>query len=189
MYLFSLQFTTLARINKAGLPMKKIFVASLTAITVALCACNQQDKKATANAGATDSSAVALTDTGKVYKAYLTLKDDLVKTDGKAAQKSAAALSESLGTIKGCDEASELTKRMGATNDIKSQRILFLQVSQDIIPLVKGMKSKSEPIYVAYCPMAGEGKGGYWLSAQKEIKNPYYGDEMMECGEVKEEIK
>jgi hypothetical protein len=37
--------------------------------------------------------------------------------------------------------------------------------------------------------MANDGNGGYWLSSEPQIKNPYYGDEMLECGEVKEEIK
>jgi hypothetical protein len=46
----------------------------------------------------------------------------------------------------------------------------------------------SGSIYVQYCPMANEGKGGYWLSSQEEIMNPYYGDDMLHCGEVKETI-
>jgi Cu(I)/Ag(I) efflux system membrane fusion protein len=37
--------------------------------------------------------------------------------------------------------------------------------------------------------MANKGDGGDWLSSVKKIQNPYYGDEMMECGSVVEEIK
>jgi hypothetical protein len=37
--------------------------------------------------------------------------------------------------------------------------------------------------------MANKGDGGDWLSTEKEIRNPYYGDEMLECGRVAEEIK
>jgi hypothetical protein len=37
--------------------------------------------------------------------------------------------------------------------------------------------------------MAKNGDGAYWLASEKEIKNPYYGDDMLNCGEVKEEIK
>ena len=168
--------------------MKKYFLIGAIALTAALSACEQPGKQSAAS-GQTKDTSVTQTDTSKVYNAYLQVKDDLVKTDGKAAQKSAGELAETLGSIKGCTEATDLAKRIGATNDVKSQRILFLQLSQDVIPLVKGMKNKKDPIYVAYCPMADEGKGGYWLSAQKEIKNPYYGAEMLECGEVKEEIK
>ena len=28
-----------------------------------------------------------------------------------------------------------------------------------------------------------------WLSAEKEIRNPYYGASMLKCGSVKSEIK
>lgn len=168
--------------------MKKYLFISLIALTAALGACQPSGKKSETGAETTDSTTNILTDTTKVYNAYLQVKDNLVKTDGKAAQKSADTLAQTLSTIKGCTEAEELAKKMAATNDVKSQRILFLQVSQDVIPLVKGIKNPKAPIYVAYCPMANEGKGGYWLTAQKEIKNPYYGEDMLECGEIKEEI-
>jgi len=169
--------------------MIKYFLMSAIALATALSSCQPSGKGTPATAGSKDSTAIALTDTAKVYNAYLKLKDDLVNSDGKAAQKAADTLQNSLGNIKGCKEAEELTKKIAATDDLKSQRLLFLQLSQDVIPLVKGIKSPKDPIYVAYCPMANEGKGGYWLTAQKEIKNPYYGKDMMECGEIKEEIK
>lgn len=168
--------------------MRKLIIVGVIALTAALSACQPSAKQKSGTAKASDSTATVQTDTAKVYTAYLQVKDNLVKTDGKSAQQSAGTLAETLSSIKGCTEATDLAKKMAATDDVKSQRILFLQVSQDVIPLVKGMKSKKEPIYVAYCPMADEGKGGYWLSAQKEIKNPYYGEDMLECGEVKEEI-
>jgi hypothetical protein len=44
-------------------------------------------------------------------------------------------------------------------------------------------------IYVQHCPMANNGDGGDWLSAENKIQNPYYGSEMMECGAVIAEIK
>ena len=37
--------------------------------------------------------------------------------------------------------------------------------------------------------MFNEGKGGVWISQSKEIKNPFYGKEMLTCGEVKEIIR
>lgn len=39
------------------------------------------------------------------------------------------------------------------------------------------------------CPMFEGDKGGSWLSISKDIKNPYFGDMMLSCGEVKKEIK
>ena len=46
-----------------------------------------------------------------------------------------------------------------------------------------------ETIYYQYCPMARDNKGAYWLSAVEEIKNPYFGDAMLTCGENKAVIK
>jgi hypothetical protein len=37
--------------------------------------------------------------------------------------------------------------------------------------------------------MALNDKGAMWLSENKEIKNPYYGEKMMECGTVEEVIE
>jgi Cu(I)/Ag(I) efflux system membrane fusion protein len=34
--------------------------------------------------------------------------------------------------------------------------------------------------------MAFKDKGAFWLSGEKEIKNPYFGEAMLTCGEVKE---
>lgn len=171
--------------------MRKYTLASALALTMLWSACDQSKKaEATGDDTKTEANAeVATNDTAKVYQAYLAVKDALVETDGKAAQKAANELTTALAPIKGCDEAEGLSKKIAGTDDVKSQRINFLQLSQDVIPLVKGIKNKTAPIYVAYCPMANVGNGGYWLSAQKEIKNPYYGNQMMDCGEVKEEIK
>jgi hypothetical protein len=36
--------------------------------------------------------------------------------------------------------------------------------------------------------MAFDDKGAYWLSAESEIKNPYFGKKMLECGEVTDSL-
>jgi Cu(I)/Ag(I) efflux system membrane fusion protein len=36
--------------------------------------------------------------------------------------------------------------------------------------------------------MAFDNKGAYWLSDQAKIRNPYFGDKMLECGEVKDTL-
>ncbi|WP_158828095.1 DUF3347 domain-containing protein [Mucilaginibacter lacusdianchii] len=171
--------------------MKTILYAGLIAIVIT--ACQSKENKVADNAvdstQTTTANVQAQSDTANAYHAYLKLKDNLVKADAKAAQQSALQLVTPLSNIKGCTEASDMAKKIAETADVKDQRTVFLTLSQDMIPLAKGYKTKSAPIYVAYCPMAGNGKGGYWLAAEKEIKNPYYGDDMLECGEVKEEIK
>jgi Cu(I)/Ag(I) efflux system membrane fusion protein len=36
--------------------------------------------------------------------------------------------------------------------------------------------------------MTAEDQGGYWLSEFEEIRNPYFGEAMLTCGEVRETI-
>ena len=75
-----------------------------------------------------------------------------------------------------------------AKSDIGHQREHFDVLSKDIIDLL-AITGSDRTLYQAYCPMYNNNKGAQWLSASKEIKNPYYGSKMMTCGEVQKEIK
>lgn len=44
-------------------------------------------------------------------------------------------------------------------------------------------------MYKDFCPMYNNGKGAFWLSETKEIKNPYLGKAMPTCGTIQEELK
>ena len=71
---------------------------------------------------------------------------------------------------------------------IEHQREHFAVLSKDMYDLVKAVKP-SKPLYLDHCPMYNDNKGADWLSEEKEIKNPYLGQKMPDCGTVKEEIK
>lgn len=43
--------------------------------------------------------------------------------------------------------------------------------------------------YRQFCPMAFNNEGAFWLSNSDEILNPYFGDLMLTCGSVEEELK
>ncbi|WP_430613274.1 DUF3347 domain-containing protein [Flavobacterium sp. JP2137] len=45
------------------------------------------------------------------------------------------------------------------------------------------------PVYYMHCPMFLQGKGGNWLSVEKEIQNPFYGQQMLSCGSLVETLK
>lgn|SRR5678815_1478436 len=70
------------------------------------------------------------------------------------------------------------------TKDIKTQREHFANLSNNMVTLAKAVKLTGEPIYQQYCPM----KKANWLSNDKAIKNPYYGNAMLTCGKVVETI-
>ena len=124
----------------------------------------------------------------KIYTSYITVKNELVAANAKAAQGAAAVLSTSLKAFEGCENTALISDKIAASTDLKVQRKEFTALSSDVIALFKHAEVKKGAIYVQHCPMANNGDGGDWLSSDKKIRNPYYGDEMLECGAVLEEL-
>jgi hypothetical protein len=137
-----------------------------------------------------------------VFETYFLLKDALVKTDGKAASAVAKDLSASLKAIKMdqlpmdahmvwmkvMKELKEDASHISETQDVKHQRDHFMTLSQSVYELMKVSKTGT-PTYYQFCPMANGGKGANWLSKENEIKNPYYGSQMLTCGKTIETIQ
>ncbi len=171
----------------------RLFI-SLFAIVALLSACNQsQESKETPPSDSLAKApiiAVELRDTliNQAYKCYEDLKDVLVTSNASEARIAAAELGAALRKVKGTENTAVLADKIAASTDLVAQRSTFTTLSNDVIKLFKQSEISSGSIYVQYCPMANEGNGGYWLSSQQEIMNPYYGDEMLHCGEVKETL-
>jgi Protein of unknown function (DUF3347) len=125
---------------------------------------------------------------------YVALKDALVSGDAKAASAAAALFYTEVtgikaGSLNGADQKvfqplqSKLSadaKIIAGEAGIAKQREIFARLSLDMITLAKGVKLSTLPFYVDYCPM----KKASWLSAEKAIKNPYYGASMLTCGKI-----
>jgi hypothetical protein len=123
-----------------------------------------------------------------VYQQYQHLTSAL--TNGKLAEAKIASNAIEAGAVEvhgGKLLASAAARIVGAPS-IERQRAHFATLSDAMISLVKKAGVEGE-VYVDYCPMALDDKGAYWLSTDKEIRNPYFGEEMLTCGEVKETIK
>jgi hypothetical protein len=43
-------------------------------------------------------------------------------------------------------------------------------------------------LYHDHCPMARDNQGALWISELKDVKNPYFGADMLTCGTVEEVI-
>jgi Cu(I)/Ag(I) efflux system membrane fusion protein len=54
---------------------------------------------------------------------------------------------------------------------------------------LKSFGLMGKTVFYQFCPMMNDGKGAYWLSETKDIRNPYYGEAMLTCGETKETLK
>jgi len=167
------------------------------AMLSALVACTNIEKKSET---ATDS--VAKTDTvalntdiqladpkiEKIYSGYIALKNSLVMSNAAAAHQTAMDLSVALKGFEGCENTALIADKIAGTEDIKEQRKEFTALSSDVIALFKHVDLKKGTIYIQHCPMANNGDGGDWLSSEQKIRNPYYGDKMLECGGVVESI-
>ena len=86
-------------------------------------------------------------------------------------------------------DAIEHAEHIGANGgNIEHQREHFELLSKDIYDLVKAFGG-GQVLYKDFCPMYNNGKGAFWLSETKEIQNPYFGKEMLNCGTITEELK
>jgi Cu(I)/Ag(I) efflux system membrane fusion protein len=82
-----------------------------------------------------------------------------------------------------------LLNLIATENNLKNQREFFVQLNEYIVAIVKNIKSPTQLLYIQKCPMANNNKGAIWLSREEEIKNPYFGDLMLSCGEIQDIIK
>ena len=126
---------------------------------------------------------------GTAYALYLKTKDALVASNTDDTKKSAGELQKALKDVKGSADALAATTKLAGASGLDEQRQLFSTVSNEMATLVKGGQLSAGALYLEYCPMANGNEGAYWLSNEKQIKNPYFGDKMLKCGSVKETIQ
>ena len=127
----------------------------------------------------------------KILTAYLEIKDALVKTDGNAASVAADKLTASLGDTE--DKLAEKIRfdaeHIASTEDAGHQRDHFNTLSKNVYSLVKHTQANTTTLYLQSCPMEKSNKEALWLSLDSGIRNPYFGEQMLDCGNTKEEIK
>ncbi len=134
---------------------------------------------------------------------YLQIKNALANDNGKDAASAGNAFVESMGKMEKTsltadkkkawdnisDDAKEMAEHIGKNADkIEHQREHFDMLSKDMYDMVKTFGG-GQTLYQDFCPMYNNKKGATWLSETKEIKNPYLGKKMPDCGSIKEEIK
>lgn len=129
-----------------------------------------------------------------LLSSYYDIKNALASSDASAA---AAKSGDFLKVIGGMDAKSfpggemavfkgyqeKLTfdaRHMSESKDVAHQREHFASFSANFTKLAKAIKLTDQTVYYDYCPM----KKTYWLSENKEIKNPYFGKQMLDCGKV-----
>ncbi|HET53951.1 MAG TPA: efflux RND transporter periplasmic adaptor subunit [Ignavibacteria bacterium] len=135
-------------------------------------------------------------------KRYFDLKNALVKSDFIATKNTGGRVSQSLQAVDMKllddnahhqwmgkeDQLRKSIKAISKAKDIEEQRKHFETLSEALIESAELFGLTIDLVYVQFCPMAFDDKGAYWLSEFEEIKNPYFGDMMLTCGEVTKRI-
>ena len=71
---------------------------------------------------------------------------------------------------------------------LSEQRKAFSGVSDQMYRYIRAFGLSGSTAYYAYCPMALNNKGAYWLTDAREVRNPYFGDQMLKCGALRQEL-
>lgn len=136
-----------------------------------------------------------------VVEAYLELKEGLVEGDVEETQKYSSALLVALekldgSKLKGAAKAFwdekrgflfQHTKLCKEADTMEGKRENFIFLSQPLIKIVEAFGA-NQTLYVDFCPMANNNKGAYWLSEVEKIRNPFFGEAMLTCGEVRDTL-
>ena len=134
-----------------------------------------------------------------VLTLYYRLSNDLVSGNAGAAAGRADSLATGLARIgslqvpDGDNEkftqtqktAGSLAAELAGQRDIEKQRAVFSGLSQSLWQLARIRKPAGTGLYQLFCPM----KKAYWLSPTAQVRNPYYGKQMLACGKVTDSIQ
>ena len=146
--------------------------------------------------------AAVKTQVQQITNYYLEIKNALVASKTAEAQAAATKLIAPLEQFNASalpadqqkfykEQAASIqdaAKGIISASDVEAQRKHFGPLSQSVYALNKSFAAKEGSLYRQYCPMANNNKGGYWLSAEKEVLNPYFGEKMLKCGKVAETL-
>jgi len=166
----------------------KMIVFSFLLMSWTIVAQHDHHAASTADQGAKASAKFKDAKLGSAYELYIKLKDALVASNADEAKAIATDLQKSLKEMKATKATTEAVEQVLKAANLKEQRQKFSTLSDEMATLVKGGKLSGGELYLEYCPMANNNTGAYWLSNEKEIKNPYFGKMMLSCGSVKETI-
>ncbi|HEY5691950.1 MAG TPA: efflux RND transporter periplasmic adaptor subunit [Cyclobacteriaceae bacterium] len=134
---------------------------------------------------------------------YLVTKDALVKTNAADAAKASKDLKAAIGKVdmklvkddahhawmKLLVTLNDAVAKIESAADVEMQRKSFSAFSDAYYESIQQFGVSGLEAYYQFCPMAFKNAGAHWISQNKEIQNPYFGEKMMKCGYTKAELK
>lgn len=124
-----------------------------------------------------------------IYRYYTDLTESLTKEDVAGAKVAAAAIELGMTKVHGGEAVASSATAIIDASAITVQRDLYAKLNDSFISLLKKTGVASGDLYILHCPMARNDKGAFWISSSKMVRNPYYGEQMLNCGSVTEMLK
>ncbi len=127
--------------------------------------------------------------TASLYGFYEELRDALVEGNAESSRTAALKMESELSDESADPAFKASVEKILASDDLKVQRKAFEAFSDALIGRIKFEGLDGGSLFVAHCPMAFNDAGANWISKEKAIRNPYFGDAMLTCGSVQETIE
>jgi len=132
-----------------------------------------------------------------IYSAYLDAQELLAGDDLGGFLEAAQRLGDSLDSVEIVGLVGESLGRWrradsnlkfdSSITTIDNARLRFETMTRAILDLQDQFGNASDQtLYTAFCPMAFDFKGAKWIQRGTEINNPYFGDQMLRCGDIQE---
>lgn len=115
---------------------------------------------------------------------YLMIQTELAKDSVKGLDEHANSIAKA---VKGDDmkmlspDVAKQADTLAKAKDIKAAREAFKPLSASLVKYLADNKAGKGTYHEAYCPMVKAN----WLQTGKDIKNPYMGKSMLDCGVLK----
>lgn len=180
--------------------MKNIRIQIIAFVLIFAAACTKSDNQETTT---TEPVIVSTDGIAPVLPAYFAMTNALVIEDSKGAVEAGNAILAALEEVDMSTIAedkmdqylklADLVKRSAEeiiedAGHIDFQREHLEDLTMDMLDII-ALIGSSQKLYKIHCPMAFDDKGADWLSDSREVVNPYFGDLMLSCGFVAEEIE
>lgn len=128
---------------------------------------------------------------GNIIDCYIDLKDALVSSNFEKVNDASKLFLKTLQSEvytndsdkKFIGDLKDNLKEVIGYSNIEKQRKVFKKISNSIIISMDNAYS-DDSLYLQHCDCADNFAGGSWLSYEKVIANPYFGDAMLTCGRV-----
>lgn len=123
----------------------------------------------------------------KLLSPYFAMQSALASDDLDAAKAQAKTMMQVTGHS---GSLPEMLHVMLAAETLDALRKPYFEtLSNALISAAKtNPASFDSELIVMHCPMANDNKGADWLQGGEPLQNPYFGEMMLKCGEIKETI-